>query len=661
MQLVAIVSVALLLVPLSVRPATPSERDAAAAFGARPTVTELRLSPDGKTVAYISPTTGRGSMVYARSLVPGSKPRIVLTADGNPDRIQSCNWVSNERLVCSVYFIVREQALLTLQYVARMVAMDSDGGNPRILSKRTSFSDRGVDFRGGQVIDWLPDQDGMVLMTRFTIPNDRLGTKLGTVQQGLGVDMVDTRTLATTSVEPPIRSAVSYISDGRGTVRVMALDDVHRAGYEVGSVNFEYRKKGSRDWLTLGKYDYVHHEGFEPVAVDPDLNVAYGFKKKDGRRALFTIALDGTLTESLVFSRDDVDLDDLARIGRRQRVVGVSFATDYPKTHYFDPAVEKVVSSIARALSSHPAVSIADSSVDDSKLLIYAGSDNDAGLYYLFDRPSNNLETFLVVRSELENVKLATVKPISYPAADGTPVPGYLTLPPGAESAKGLPAIVMPHGGPSARDEWGFDWLAQYYASRGFAVLQPNFRGSAGYGDAWFHKNGFRSWKLAIGDVLDAGRWLVSQGIADPGKLAIVGWSYGGYAALQSAITDPAVFKAVVAIAPVTDLIELKEQHRHWTDFTLVSDFVGDGIEAREASPNRNAAKIRVPVLIFHGADDINVHYAQSQMMDQSLSAANVKHELVTFDHLDHYLEDSTVRAEMLRKSEAFLRQSLGL
>ena len=107
---------------------------------------------------------------------------------------------------------------------------------------------------------------------------------------------------------------------------------------------------------------------------------------------------------------------------------------------------------------------------------------------------------------------------------------------------------------------WGFNWLVQFYAARGFAVLQPNFRGSAGYGDAWLVNNGFKSWPIAIGDVLAAGHWLVSQGIADPAKIAIVGWSYGGYAALQSAVVEPGFFKAVVAIAPVTDLAALKER-----------------------------------------------------------------------------------------------------
>src|SRR3546814_3214520 len=138
---------------------------------------------------------------------------------------------------------------------------------------------------------------------------------------------------------------------------------------------------------------------------------------------------------------------------------------------------------------------------------------------------------------------------LTYPAADGVSIPAYLTLPPGKE-AKNLPAIVLPHGGPAARDEWGFDWLSQYLASLGYAVLQPNYRGSAGYGADWLAKNGFQSWRTSVGDVTAGGKWLASQGIADPDRLATLGWSYGGYAALQSSVVAPDLFKAVVALAP---------------------------------------------------------------------------------------------------------------
>ena len=233
-------------------------------------------------------------------------------------------------------------------------------------------------------------------------------------------------------------------------------------------------------------------------------------------------------------------------------------------------------------------------------------------------------------------------------------IPGYLTLPPGRSDAKGLPAIVMPHGGPSSRDEWGFDWLAQYFAQEGFAVVQPNYRGSSGYGDQWYQNNGFQSWKVAIGDVSDAGRWILAQG-ADPAKLSIVGWSYGGYAALQSGVVAPDLFRAIVAIAPVTDLSRLKTESARYTSGAIVRDFIGSGPHIREGSPAQNAGRIVAPVLMFHGTLDQNVDIDQSRIMRGALASAGKKVELVEYPGLAHGLSDSDTRTAMLAQITRFL------
>jgi len=236
-------------------------------------------------------------------------------------------------------------------------------------------------------------------------------------------------------------------------------------------------------------------------------------------------------------------------------------------------------------------------------------------------------------------------------------IPAYLTMP-ATGATKGLRAIVMPHGGPSARDEWGFDWLAQFYAARGYAVIQPNYRGSSGYGDAYLMKNGFRAWRTAVGDTSDAGRWLVKQGIADPGKLAIVGWSYGGYAALEAGVLDPQLFKAIVAIAPVTDPASLADQLRDYANYRVNKDYIGT-LEAG-ASPAKNAGQIAAPVLLFHGTLDSNVAYSQSKLMNDRLKSAGKSAELITFDGLDHQIYDSAARAQILERSDAFLRAATG-
>ena len=615
------------------------------------------MSPDGKKIAYIAPRAGQGAAVYVASL-SGGEPHVAAVVDGNPQRLLGCEWVANNRLACTIYAVLKADEITP---VSRVVAFDDDGGNIKVLAQPDDIDQRYGNTYGGRLIDLLPGEDGAVLMDRWFVPEVARKTRLANDSEGYGVVRVDTRSLSTKTAEEPIRYGAEFISDGHGKVRIMARQLPRNAGGYAGeTINYSYRKADSDRWYPLGDYDVLSHEGVNPLAVDPKLNVVYALKKQGGRDALYRISLDGSLREEVAFAHPEVDVDGVVRIGRSRRPVGATYATDKREAVYFDPELNKLASSLSKSMPNLPLIRFVDSSSDESRLLIWAGSDTDPGRYFVFDKASRQLSEIMLTRPELEGAGLAAVTAVSYNAADGTIVPAYLTLPQGG-SKTGLPALVMPHGGPSARDEWGFDWLAQFYAARGYAVLQPNFRGSSGYGDAWFKENGFQSWRTAIGDVNDAGRWLVAQGIADPKKLAIVGWSYGGYAALQSAVVDPGLYKAVVAIAPVTDLNLLKEESRYWSDYSLTKQFIGSGPHIRDGSPAQNAGKISVPVLLFHGDLDRNVGIGESRLMADRLRSAGKKVELVTYEKRDHYLDDSQVRIDMLRKSDAFLRTSLGM
>jgi dipeptidyl aminopeptidase/acylaminoacyl peptidase len=188
-------------------------------------------------------------------------------------------------------------------------------------------------------------------------------------------------------------------------------------------------------------------------------------------------------------------------------------------------------------------------------------------------------------------------------------------------------------------------------------VIQPEFRGSTGFGDSWFQQNGFHSWRTAIGDVNDAGHWLVKQGMVDPAKLAIFGWSYGGYAALQANVLDADLFKAVVAVAPVTDIGLLRGQ----VNQNVEKKDIGEGTQIAEGSPDRHAQAFKAPVLMFHGTKDINVFVEESRAMDKALHDAGKSSQLVIYPGDDHQLRDSKVRADMLAKSDAFLAKALHL
>lgn len=650
----------LCLASLLLLPAAGPPADPAAAFGAREDVSSISLSPAGRKIAFISPGPGASSIVYTVEAAEGAQPRRVIGADGRKERITGCGWVSEERLVCQALFLMEDAVPGELLMASRVFAINADGTKVTLLSRRTRADDAYYAFGGGEILDWLPGTDGAVLMARRYVPEVKIGSIVEDKREGYGVDRIDSVSAAARTVESPNRRAGGYISDGRGDIRIMLVPDFTDSGYATGRFTYYYRTKSGRDWKQLSVYNAISETGFRPVAVDPDLDVAYGFKGEGGRDAFYSVALDGSARETLIFSHPQVDVDSTVRIGRGQRVVGVTYATEKREAVYFDKELAALGKALAKALPATPLIRFVDSSVDESKLILWAGSDTDPGRYYLFDKAAKQLRPMMLDRPQLDGATLAPMKPVVYSASDGTKVPAYLTLPPGG-AAKNLPAIVMPHGGPSSRDEWGFDWLAQYYASRGFAVLQPNYRGSAGYGDEWYQKNGFQSWRTAIGDVNDAGRWLASQGIADPARLAIVGWSYGGYAALQSGVLDPGLFKAVVAIAPVADLGQLVEDSKNWSYHRLQRNFIGSGPHVREGSPAQNAGRIKSPVLLFHGDKDRNVDVRHSRLMHDKLKGAGGQSELVVFEGLDHQLGDSDVRARMLRRSDEFLRTALGI
>ena len=541
-------------------------------------------------------------------------------------------------------------------YVTRMVAVDAIGGEPKVIGIRRGSGRRiSVGLYSGSVIDWNPGEDGSILMIRDYVPEETVGTRIAQTKQGLGVDLVNTRTLASKTVEQPDTGASEFISDGYGHVRIKGTRG-NRDGLTMEGTRYFYRAADSKTWLPMSAVDDTR-DAFEPYAVDSNRNVAYGLKRLDGRLAAYSMALDGSGKEELIFAHPEVDVDGFVTIGRRERVIGVRYVTDIAQVHYIDPEIEAMAKALSKAIPNLPLIRVLDSTEDERKMLIWAGSDTNPGSYFLFDRDARSLNNLLGTRAAVESLALGKMQPVRYRARDGAEIPGYLTLPPGKTDANGLPAIVMPHGGPASRDDWGFHWMVQFFALRGYAVLQPNFRGSTGYGQGWFRRNGFKDWQTAIHDINDAGHWLVEQG-ADPRRMAIVGWSYGGYAALQSNVVEPDLFKAVVAIAPVTDLEKLKADRQGWSDYLIVSRYVGTGPHIEQGSPARNAKAFKAPVLMFHGDIDRNVDVGHARLMDDRLRSAGKSSELHVFENRDHYLDDSLIRRDMLSTSAAFIEKA---
>lgn len=651
------------LLPIEAQAQTaPANFDAARALGSRESVLDIALSPDGKLIAAVIPRPTGGEAVTILDLDNVAKPRLALTSKGKDEQILGCNWVGNTRLLCRLWFVDGKSK--DTRAFTRNVAINPDGSNPQVLGVtspanamyRTSF--------GGNVIDYNGGSDATILMTKQFVPGMQTGTMFKMDREGVGVIRVDAMSGKESIVEPPKLTVNRFIADGLGEVRIMALQPADNVGYSGQRIIYRYRKAGGGSWTDLSTVTLLPNgtqSGFEPVAVDARTNTAFGFQDKDGFSALYKIPLDGSGTEpTLVLAKAGIDIDSVMRIGRSQRIVGASFATDYRSAAYFDPELARLSASLHKALPNKNQIDFIDASQDENKLVLRVGSDTDPGRYYLFDKATKKLGELLAIRPMLNGVALGEMKPVRFPAADGTSIPAYLTLPPGS-SGKGLPTIILPHGGPEARDEWGFDWLVQFFALRGYAVIQPQYRGSTGFGSAFFGSNGFQAWRKAIDDIDDSARWAIKEGIAAPGKMAIVGWSYGGYAALQSQVVDPDLYKAVVAIAPVTDLDVLRNESVNTTSYKLESARIGTGPHVAEGSPARHAAAFRAPVLLFHGDRDLNVGVGESRLMAERLRQAGKPVEYVEFAGLDHYLDDGNARTRMLSQSDTFLRKALGL
>lgn len=638
-----------------------SVEDVAARFGVRASVLDISLSPSGSKLAWIAPGPEHTEILQVYDLAVSEGVRTIIGNSEIHSDLESCDWVTDSRLICRVFGMSRRTDGLLLPY-DRMFAINADGSDPQQITEQRSTRALWFNQNGGDIVALdVAGEDGAVLLTRNYVKDFSTGTRLANAKEGLGVDRIDIKSSRRHSVESPDNLASRYIADENGQIRFKVRNLVDGNGILTGERLYMYRPTGKSGWEMLEdvSLDGVSIERFGPIAVSAARNSLYAYHTVGGFDAVIEIPLDGAHAAQVVVSRDDVDVDRLIRIGRQRRVVGASFATEKRSVEYFDQELADLAEALSSALPNQPLVSIAGASADESRLIIIASSDTDPGTVYVYDKGSRKLEQLLSMREYLADRPMGQMTPVTYPATDGTLIPGYLTLPVGSEG-KNLPAVVLPHGGPSARDYWGFDWLVQFFTARGYAVLQPNYRGSSGYGEDWYGRNGFQAWDVAIGDVNDAGRWLVSEGIADPDKLAIAGWSYGGYAALQSQVVAPELYKAVVAIAPVTDLGYLRDDSRGYTNSRIMRDFIGQGDHIGAGSPRRHASRFRAPVALFHATRDINVDVRHSRAMADALEDQGKPVSYSEYEDLQHDLGDSKVRAEMLGKIDEFLSAALG-
>jgi dipeptidyl aminopeptidase/acylaminoacyl peptidase len=614
---------------------TPLARE----FGTAPVMWGVQLSPDGSKLSAIQMHPSGQTLARVIGLADGSDA-VVLSSGNEAFRVTWCEWANAERLLCGLRTMSHNANAGTYFGVTRMVAAKTDGTEMKELITGRIGADVRVQFTDN-VIDWLPDDDEHVLVV---VPGDRPFS-------GMGVSRLNVYTGVLDRHELPIPGVGGWITDGHGVARLYLRTSERDRRWLV-------RATPDSDWELLHRTEFENlDDSFSPLGFAESRNELLFVERQDGRMALFAYDLANNRQRRLVYAHPTFDIAGVQVLGRYRRLVAATYVDDRPQRVFFDARVESVHRALSAAFSGKD-VNITDETADQRYYLVFVYSATDPGTYYRFDSMENRLVKITAAYPQLASRTLAPMQPVRYAADDGVEIPAYLTVP--ANRSGAGPAVILPHGGPSARDYWTYDFLAQFLAASGYAVLQANYRGSAGYGKEWEGDGAFRGWRRAMADIAAGTDYLVKEGIADPEKICMVGWSYGGYAALMSVIEDPEQYQCVVSIAGVTDPKALGFNAMNFVGGRAAREFIGDDDEVRKhGSPLERAAEIHVPVLIVQPVQDANVPRAQSVALARALEREGRDVEFVEYDLAEHSILPERYRTDLLARLGEFLDDNL--
>ena len=481
----------------------------AEAFGQLPALTQPELSPDGKHLAAVQSHKGRpAAVIYDLDTKPTPAPLVLPYKDGI---IEGVNWANNDRLLITINMNVIGDYDLKVNAWFRTLSVDVHGQNAVLLFANSAS--RNFNYSASGLVDVDLDDPDHVFMSLWNVDGyfDPTNT-IYRIDVNSGNAEVFVRGSSKTS---------GWIMDGHGNV-------VGRVDRDKNPLVDHLLLKHNDDWTEIAKYDATGARGANLIGLNTDgtaLVQVVAFENS-GTDGLAQIALaGGKVTPAFDNPRYDVGgvlIDPWTR-----RVSGVVYADDKEEYLYFDPKMEALQKGLEVAFPGTSVHAVSWNTALD-RLVVEVADPRLPVAYYILDRTTHQATSVGRTYPNLTDADIGEIKPYPYKARDGLDIPAYITLPPG-RTPKNLPAVVMPHGGPDFRDGLGFDWWAQFLANRGYVVLQPNFRGSSGYGDK-FTEAGLHQWGLKMqDDITDGVRKMVADGIVDPKRVCIVGASYGGY------------------------------------------------------------------------------------------------------------------------------------
>lgn len=409
-------------------------------------------------------------------------------------------------------------------------------------------------------------------------------------------------------------------------------------------------------------------EGVSFAAFTPDNKQVYAFTNLGRDKSALVLMDPATCEEKeVLYTNDRYDLGNAWYSDAQQKLLGVSYKGHKGTVrHFFDKQAEAMFRRMEKHLPDYE-IGIGGSTKAEDKYIVYAGGDRTMGAYYLYNVKADRMTKLADLAPWIKEEQMAQMLPIEYTSRDGERIEGYLTLPVGytMKTAENLPLVVNPHGGPWARDYWGFNPEAQFLANRGYAVLQMNFRGSTGFGRR-FTEIAYGQWGQTMqDDITDGVNWLVEQGIADPAKIAIYGGSYGGYATLQGIVKDPDLYACAVDYVGVSNLFSFMQTiPPYWKPMLdMMYEMVGnpetDAEMMRENSPALNAERIKTPLLVVQGANDPRVNINESNQMVEALRKRGVEVDYMVKENEGHGFGNEENRFDFYRAMERFLGKHL--
>ena len=597
-------------------------------FFRNPEKTAYSLSPDGTYYAFLAPYKDRKN-IFVQKI--GSDIITQITSVTDRD-LSGFFWANNERLMYVRDFGGDENF--------HLFSVTKDGKDEKDL---TPFEGVKVEI----IDDLAHDENHMIIGMNKRIPQVfdpyRLNINSGNLQL---------------LAENP-GNISSWMTDHAGKLRIaVATDGVNNS--------IQYRASEADAFKTILTTNFK--ESVAPLYFDFDnQNIIYALSNL-GRDKTAVVKMDIETGKELevVFEHPEVDVAYMSYSRKRKVPTTISFVTWKKQHHFVDTTVADIYQKLEALLGTAHEIAITSVNKNEDKFIIRTYSDRSLGNYYLYDYTQNQLDLITEVSDWLKESDLATMKPVQYQSRDGLTIHGYLTLPQGVET-QNLPVVINPHGGPWHRDVWTFNPEVQFLANRGYAVLQMNFRGSTGFGRAFWEAS-FKQWGLAMqDDVSDGVNWLINEGIANPERIAIYGGSYGGYCTLAGITFTPDLYACAIDYVGVSNLFTFMETiPPYWEIYLkMLYEMVGDPADPEDkarmqaTSPVFHVDKIKAPLLIAQGAKDPRVNQDESDQVVAALKKKGVDVEYILKENEGHGFHNQENRFEFYAAMESFLAKHL--